>query len=66
QAARVAGETSLNCCIVTGDLDPAVIAAAAARGVPLIHKPLQPARLRALIAHLATKSDDRVGAARLS
>lgn len=42
----------LNACVVTGDLDPAVIAAAAARGVPLIHKPLQPARLRALIAHL--------------
>ncbi len=45
----------LNCCIVTGDLDPGVIAAAATRGVPLIHKPLQPARLRALIAHLATR-----------
>ena len=44
----------LNACIVTGDLDPGVIAAAAARGVPLIHKPVQPARLRALIAHLAT------------
>nr|WP_295658845.1 ATP-binding protein [Polymorphobacter sp.] len=57
---------ALNCCIVTGDLDAAVIAAAAARGVPLIHKPLQPGRLRALIAHLATKSADRAGAARLS
>jgi signal transduction histidine kinase/ActR/RegA family two-component response regulator len=48
----------LNCCIVTGDLDASVIAAAAARGVPLIHKPLQPARLRALIAHLATRATD--------
>ncbi|UAJ09820.1 ATP-binding response regulator [Glacieibacterium megasporae] len=58
---------SLNCCIVTGDLDPGVIAAAAARGVPLMHKPLQPARLRALIAHLATKSfDERESAVRLS
>lgn len=54
QLERRAGR-SLNCCIVTGDLDPGVIAAAATRGVPLIHKPLQPARLRALIAHLATK-----------
>jgi len=58
---------ALNCCIVTGDLDPAVIAAAAARGVPLIHKPLQPARLRALIAHLATETvGDRIRPARLS
>lgn len=57
---------ALSCCIVTGDLDPGVIAAAAARGVPLIHKPLQPARLRALIGHLATRSKEAVGAARLS
>lgn len=44
---------SLNACVVTGDLDAQVIAAAAASGIPLIHKPVQPARLRALIAHLA-------------
>ena len=53
QMVELAGKP-LNACIVTGDLDPAVIAAAAARGIPLIHKPVQPARLRALIAHLAT------------
>ncbi len=47
----------LNACIVTGDLDPGVIAAAAAAGIDLIHKPIQPARLRALIAHLATGGD---------
>ena len=48
----IAGQ--LNACIVTGDLDPGVIAAAASAGIGLIHKPVQPARLRALIAHLAT------------
>jgi CheY-like chemotaxis protein len=55
QLERHAGRR-LNCCIVTGDLVPAILAAAAARGVPLIHKPLQPARLPALISHLATQT----------
>ena len=46
----------LNACVVTGDLDPEIIAAATVRGIPLIHKPIHPARLRALIAHLTTSS----------
>ena len=55
-AMSAAAGRPLNACVVTGDLDPSVIAAAAARGIPLIHKPVQPARLRALIAHLATSA----------
>ena len=40
-------------CLVTGDMEPAILARAAAAGVPVMHKPLQPARLRALLNHLA-------------
>jgi signal transduction histidine kinase len=40
-------------CLVTGDMGADVLAAAAAAGVPIIHKPLHPARLRALLNHLA-------------
>ena len=53
-AMAAAAGRPVNACVVTGDLDPQIIAAAAARGIPLIHKPIHPARLRALIAHLAT------------
>jgi CheY-like chemotaxis protein len=35
--------------LITGDFDPGLIAAAHARGVPLFHKPLKPARLRTLL-----------------
>ncbi|MBV8970980.1 MAG: response regulator [Sphingomonadaceae bacterium] len=52
-ALRQAAGWPLPACVVTGDLDPAIIAAAAACGIPLLHKPVQPARLRALIAHVA-------------
>jgi signal transduction histidine kinase len=40
-------------CLVTGDMGADVLAAAAEAGVPIIHKPLHPARLRALLNHLA-------------
>jgi two-component system, sensor histidine kinase len=40
-------------CLVTGDMGADVLAAADAAGVPIIHKPLHPARLRALLNHLA-------------
>ncbi len=51
----VVGGRRYGAAIVTGDLDAGVIAAAAAAGVALIHKPVRPAQLRALIAHLATR-----------
>ena len=53
-AMTAAAGRPLKACVVTGDLDPQIIAAAAARGIPLLHKPIQPARLRALIAHLTS------------
>ncbi len=40
-------------CLVTGDMAAEVLAAADAARVPIIHKPLHPARLRALLNHLA-------------
>jgi signal transduction histidine kinase/ActR/RegA family two-component response regulator len=40
-------------CLVTGDMGAEVLAAADAARVPIIHKPLHPARLRALLNHLA-------------
>ena len=40
-------------CLVTGDMAAEVLAAADAAHVPIIHKPLHPARLRALLNHLA-------------
>ncbi len=51
-------------CLVTGDMGPEVLAAADAAGVPIIHKPLHPARLRALLNHLAAGATERRGHAR--
>jgi CheY-like chemotaxis protein len=39
-------------CLVSGDTDSAFIAAAAAANLPLLHKPVRPARLRALLNRL--------------
>jgi signal transduction histidine kinase/CheY-like chemotaxis protein len=41
-------------CLVTGDMDPALLAEARRRGLPLLHKPVRPAQLRAVLTHLAT------------
>jgi signal transduction histidine kinase/CheY-like chemotaxis protein len=41
-------------CLVTGDMDPALLAEARRRGLPLLHKPVRPAQLRAVLAHLTT------------
>lgn len=46
-------------CLVTGDMGADVLAAADAAQVPIIHKPLHPARLRALLNHLAAGDADR-------
>jgi signal transduction histidine kinase len=44
--------TSLHGIIVTADASPGCIAAAHARGYPLLHKPVRPAKLRALVEQL--------------
>ena len=46
-------------CLVTGDMGADVLAAADKAGVPIIHKPLHPARLRALLNHLAAGGAER-------
>lgn len=43
-------------CLITGDLDPAILADALAAEIPVVHKPLPPPRLRALLIHLASKA----------
>ena len=53
------GDAPRTYCLVTGDMDPDVLAAAAAARVPIIHKPLHPARLRALLNHLAVGGVER-------
>jgi CheY-like chemotaxis protein len=40
-------------CLLTGDMSPDLLARADAAKVAIIHKPLHPARLRALLNHLA-------------
>lgn len=41
-------------CLITGDVDAALIAEARAQRLPLLHKPVRPAQLRAVLNHLAT------------
>jgi signal transduction histidine kinase/CheY-like chemotaxis protein len=43
-------------CLVTGDMSPDLLAQAASAGVAIIHKPLHPARLRALLNHMASQA----------
>jgi two-component system, sensor histidine kinase len=45
---------------VTGDTDPQVRRLAAARGYPVLHKPVRPARLRALIQQVITRTQNPV------
>jgi signal transduction histidine kinase/ActR/RegA family two-component response regulator len=42
-------------CLVTGDVDVALIGAARAEGLPLLHKPMRPAQLRAVLNFLASQ-----------
>lgn len=46
--------------LVTGDTDPQVRRMAAARGYPVLHKPVRPARLRALIQQVLVRTQNRV------
>ncbi len=42
-------------CLITGDVDAELMRRAQAAGIFLIHKPVDPARLRALLNHLASR-----------
>lgn len=46
--------------LVTGDTDPQIRRMATARGYPVLHKPVRPARLRALIQQVLAQSQDPV------
>lgn len=50
---RLAVGPSLPACLMSGDTDPALIQACRDAGVPLLHKPVRPAKLRALLRRLA-------------
>lgn len=43
---------SVPACLVSGDTDPAVRAQATAQDIPLLQKPVRPAKLRAVMRHL--------------
>lgn len=45
--------------LVTGDTAPETIRAIQASGLPVLHKPLKPAKLRALLAHLVGDREQR-------
>jgi CheY-like chemotaxis protein len=45
-------EAAIPACIVTADRSEAVTAAAAARGLEILRKPVKPAELRSLMAYL--------------
>lgn len=46
--------------LVTGDTDPQVRRLAAARGYPVLHKPVRPARLRALVQQAVARQQNPV------
>ena len=45
--------------LLTGDTDPESIRAIRESGLPVLHKPLKPAKLRAFLAHLLTEARNR-------
>jgi signal transduction histidine kinase/ActR/RegA family two-component response regulator len=50
------------CGLITGDMDPGLLAACQRHGVPLLHKPVKAAALRALLNHLAAHARQTVEA----
>jgi CheY-like chemotaxis protein len=55
-----------SCILISGDTRPETIDAASAAGYPLLHKPVSPAHLRAVVMHFAWKlaQDGRSGTKR--
>jgi signal transduction histidine kinase/ActR/RegA family two-component response regulator len=49
---RETQDPAIPCGLITGDMDPALLAACRREGVPLLHKPVKAAALRALLNHL--------------
>lgn len=51
-------EKSPPACLMSGDTDPELIQACRERGLPLLHKPVRPAKLRTLIRRLMRAADE--------
>jgi hypothetical protein len=49
-------------CLISGDIDPALIQAAQQAQLTLLHKPVRPAKLRNLLRHLLADQRDSGGA----
>ena len=52
QALRAAAGRPLAACLMSGDSDEAFLQAARAADLPLLHKPVRPAKLRSLLRHM--------------
>lgn len=57
-ALRARFGASLPAVLLTGDTEPAVLLAAEKAGLPLLHKPIEPARLRGILSHAGSKRGD--------
>lgn len=53
----------ISAALITGDTDPQVRRMAAARGYPVLHKPVRPARLRALLQQVVLRRHDAIDGA---
>jgi CheY-like chemotaxis protein len=53
--------SSVPACLISGDIDPALIQDAQQAGLTLLHKPVRPAKLRNLLRHLVADQRDCVG-----
>ncbi|MCU0843215.1 MAG: response regulator, partial [Thiobacillaceae bacterium] len=60
-ALREAFGAELPAILITGDTAPETIQAITASGLPVLHKPIKPAKLRAMLAHVL--GDRRAGGA---
>jgi signal transduction histidine kinase/CheY-like chemotaxis protein len=54
---RAACGKSIPALLISGDTSPKLVRAAESAGYPLLHKPVRPAKLRALVTHLLTKQE---------
>jgi CheY-like chemotaxis protein len=52
-AVRARAGRALPACLMSGDVDAALMQAAKAAGLTLLHKPVRPAKLRSLLRHLS-------------
>jgi len=57
QALHARAERSIPALVITGDTAPDRLREATARGYPLLHKPVQPAKLRSTLRYLAQHRD---------